>query len=44
MGQTKKMLDDELPDPETSFEDDEYQFAKWVDDQYELYLMEQSEY
>ncbi len=43
---TKTMLDEELnnlPDPETSFEDDEYQFSKWVDEQYELYLLEMSE-
>lgn len=46
MGQTKRMLDDDLtnlPDPETSFEDDEYQFSKWVEEQWENYLMEMSE-
>ena len=46
MGQTKQMWDEELnnlPDPETSFEDDEYQFSKWIDEQWELHLMEMSE-
>jgi hypothetical protein len=49
MGQSKKLLEELtfnvfnlFPDePETSFEDDEESFRQWVDEQWELQLMEQ---
>jgi len=49
MGQSKKLFEELtfnvlhiIPDePETSFEDDEESFRQWVDEQWELQLMEQ---
>jgi hypothetical protein len=52
MGQSKKLLEELtfnvfnlFPDePETSFEEDEESFRQWVDEQWELQLMEQEYY